>query len=224
MEIWGSIKRLFRQADHETANAIDVNDAEKGRQVIEDARKQVANFENQIACLMSSKKKKEKQRIEIQQNIDKFTNIANLAAKNNNRDDVRAAIIEKSKFEERLKTLDSEIKKDQELEVKFRQQLTDAKEKIDQSASKADSLKVRQESAKIRQDLSGSSINQNGSALSQLDAWEDKVEEAEAKAESMEELAGSGSVTQTLETKYQDTSAIDDEVEKLMASHSKATS
>ena len=49
MEFIKSLFRRMRQADHEGAQAIDVPDAEKGRQVIQDATTQINNFERQVA-------------------------------------------------------------------------------------------------------------------------------------------------------------------------------
>lgn len=215
MEFIKSLFRRMRQADHEGAQAIDVPDAEKGRQVIQDATTQINNFERQVANLMASKKQKQAQLPALEANIKKFEGIATKAGAAGNADDVREAVKHKLNFQGQLDSLKAEIEKDGVLEARLRKQLSDVRDQIARSSAKADSLKVRQESAKIRQSLASTTMDGSG-ALSQLNEWENKVMKDEALAEAKEELAGAGSVTQNLTEKYQDTSAIDEEMAKYM--------
>lgn len=215
MEFIKSLFRRMRQADHEGAQAIDVPDAEKGRQVIQDATTQINNFERQVANLMASKKQKQSQLPALEANIKKFEGIATKAGAAGNADDVREAVKQKLNFQGQLDSLKAEIEKDGVLEARLRKQLSDVRDQIARSSAKADSLKVRQESAKIRQSLASTTMDGTG-ALSQLNEWESKVMKDEALAEAKEELAGAGSVTQNLTEKYQDTSAIDEEMAKYM--------
>ena len=215
MEFIKSLFRRMRQADHEGAQAIDVPDAEKGRQVIQDATTQINNFERQVANLMASKKQKQAQLPALEANIKKFEGIATKAGAAGNADDVREAVKQKLNFQGQLDSLKAEIEKDGVLEARLRKQLSDVRDQIARSSAKADSLKVRQESAKIRQSLASTTMDGSG-ALSQLNEWENKVMKDEALAEAKEELAGAGSTTQNLTEKYQDTSAIDEEMAKYM--------
>mgnify|MGYP000944985356 FL=1 len=215
MEFIKSLFRRMRQADHEGAQAIDVPDAEKGRQVIQDATTQINNFERQVANLMASKKQKQAQLPALEANIKKFEGIATKAGAAGNADDVREAVKQKLNFQGQLDSLKAEIEKDGVLEARLRKQLSDVRDQIARSSAKADSLKVRQESAKIRQSLASTTMDGTG-ALSQLNEWESKVMKDEALAEAKEELAGAGSTTQNLTEKYQDTSAIDEEMAKYM--------
>lgn len=215
MEFIKSLFRRMRQADHESAQAIDVPDAEKGRQVIQDATTQINNFERQVANLMASKKQKQAQIPALEANIKKFEGIATKAGAAGNADDVREAVKQKLNFQGQLDSLKAEIEKDGVLEARLRKQLSDVRDQIARSSAKADSLKVRQESAKIRQSLASTTMDGSG-ALSQLNEWENKVMKDEALAEAKEELAGAGSTTQNLTEKYQDTSAIDEEMAKYM--------
>ena len=215
MEFIKSLFRRMRQADHEGAQAIDVPDAEKGRQVIQDATTQINNFERQVANLMASKKQKQAQLPALEANIKKFEGIATKAGAAGNADDVREAVKQKLNFQGQLDSLKAEIEKDGVLEARLRKQLSDVRDQIARSSAKADSLKVRQESAKIRQSLASTTMDGTG-ALSQLNEWESKVMKDEALAEAKEELAGAGSATQNLTEKYQDTSAIDEEMAKYM--------
>ena len=215
MEFIKSLFRRMRQADHEGAQAIDVPDAEKGRQVIQDATTQINNFERQVANLMASKKQKQAQLPALEANIKKFEGIATKAGAAGNADDVREAVKHKLNFQGQLDSLKAEIEKDGVLEARLRKQLSDVRDQIARSSAKADSLKVRQESAKIRQSLASTTMDGSG-ALSQLNEWESKVMKDEALAEAKEELAGAGGVTQNLTEKYQDTSAVDEEMAKYM--------
>lgn len=218
MKFWESLTRRFRQADNEAAKAVDVSDPEKGRQVIEDATKQLNDFERQVANLMASKKQKQAKIPALQANINKFDNIAKKAGEANNAEDVKEAVKQKLNFQNQLTALQSEISKDEILEARLRKQLSEVRDVIARSSAKADSLRVRQDSAKIRQALASTSLESTGGALSQLNEWEDKVNKEEALAEAKEELSGAGSVTESLTSKYEDTSAVDAEVAKYMTS------
>lgn len=216
MKFWESIARRFRQADNEAAKSVDVADAEKGRQVIEDATAQLNNFERQVANLMASKKTKQAKIPALDANIKKFEGIATKAGAAGNTDDVREAVKQKLNFQGQRDALAAEIEKDGVLEARLRKQLSDVRDQIARSSSKADSLKVRQESAKIRQAMASNTLDATGGALAQLSEWEEKVTRDESLADAKEELAGAGSVTQNLTDKYQDTSAVDDEMSKYL--------
>jgi len=216
MKFWESIARRFRQADNEAAKSVDVSDPEKGRQVIEDATKQINEFERNVAGLMASKKQKEAQIPALEANVKKFDNIAQKAGAAGNADDVREAVKQKLNFQTQVTALKAEIEKDRELEARLRKQLSDTRDSIARSAAKADSLKVRQESAKIRQSMASNTLDASGGALAQLNEWEQKVNKDEALAEAKEELAGAGNSTAVLTEKYQDTADVDAEMAKYL--------
>lgn len=216
MKFFESLFRRARQADNEAAQAIDVSDPEKGRQVIEDATKQINEFERNVAGLMASKKQKEAQIPALEANIRKFDNIAQKAGAAGNTDDVREAVKHKLNFQTQFTALKAEIEKDSILEARLRKQLSDTRDSIARSAAKADSLKVRQESAKIRQAMATNTLDATGGALSQLNEWEQKVNKDEALAEAKEELAGAGNATANLTEKYQDTADVDAEMAKYL--------
>lgn len=214
-EFFSAIFRRGRQADHEAAQAIDVPGIEMGRQIIEDAERQIAGFERKVAELIASRKDKEAKVPNLEAQIKKYDAIAAKAGAAGNADDVREAVTDKKNFENQLAIIRSEIAKDAELEKKFRAQIVDARTKINRASDKKEEVAAREESVKVRQGLSN--INSGGGALGKIDDWEKKVDHAEHLADAQDELAGTSDPAKVLEQKYSSSNAdIEDEVAKYM--------
>ncbi len=194
-----------------------------GNIAIEDSEKHIAEFTEKIAKLVAETKRLTRQRNNAQAEVDKFTRIAQKAAEAGNEADVRAAIEAKSGAAQRLKSVDSEVKRNEQLVTNLRDQLSKARAKVAQAKTNVTSLSARMEGAKVRQELAkaSSEFNSGGSPLAALNDLEKAVDTKESEAEAWEELVGSetGATMEDLEDKYDagSSTGVDDEVAKLMA-------
>lgn len=218
MKIFEALWRRSREADHKAAQAIDVADSEANRQALEDARKEIAQFENNIVKLVGSRKLKEKRIPVLQAEIQKFDGFARKAGASNDQEGLRQAVTKLQSFKTELVTLQSEITKDATEEAKYRKQLDTARDLIARSQQKTQMLQVKEDSARIRKSMAQATIGSGNSALSRLGEWEKKVNQAEAEAEASEEIAAdsASSVEASLEEKY---GSGDADIEALMASY-----
>ncbi len=218
MKFWDALWRRSREADKKAADAIDVKNPEKQRQILEDSNAEIDRFEGNLAELRASRKGKERQLNDLNAQVQKYEGFAKRAGEAGNEADLRSALTQKLNFQKQADAMKAEIDRDNALETKQVAQLRDARDKVAMAESKSQSLKVREDSAKIRQSFANNSVNKAGSALAQLEDWEREVEKQEALAESREELAGEGSEAQNLEKKYGGSSsqAVEDEMSKYL--------
>ena len=193
-----------------------------GKIAIEDSEKQVAQFTEKIAKLMAETKRLTRQRDDAKADIDKYTNIAQQAAQAGAEDDVRKAVEMKNQAQQRYDSLDSEVKRNEQLVQNLRQQLTKARAKVAQAKSSMTSLSARMEGAKVRQELgkAASEFNAGSSPLAALDDLEKSVQSKESEAEAWEEMVGAEEEASgaSLEEKYKGggTASVDSEVAELM--------
>lgn len=217
MKFWDALMRRTRQADEQAANAIDVSDPVKHRQNIEDSKREIAEFENNLAGLCASRKQKERDLASLKAEVSKYEGFAQRAGAANDQTSLRTAVTKKVNFQQQVDALVKDIDKDSQLESTLKVRLQEARDNVAAAESKIQTLVTRENSAKIRQALAGSSTSKSGSALSQLNEYEKKVDQAEALAEAKEELAGQSDSDKELADKYGGTSeAIESEMAKYL--------
>ena len=221
MKFWDALKRRSREADNQAAKAIDVADSEANRQALEDAKKEINRYEQNIVKLIGSRKVKEKRLPALQAEISKFDAFARKAGSANDQEGLRQAVTKLQTFQTDLKTLQGEIQKDAAEESKYKKQLDSARDLIARSEQKTQLLKVKEDSANIRKSMAQFSMGSGNSALSRLGEWEKKVDQNEAEAEALEEIAAvPTAVEESLESKYGSGNA---DIDNLMAQYMPAT-
>lgn len=214
-----SIMNWIRGKRDDAAQSI-ADPVRDGKFAIEDSETEISKFQVNIAKFMAENKKLEKQRDSSEEEVNKFNNIATKAAKANNTDDAREALVQKSQAQARVDALTKDIDRNQNIVNNLRKNLQNAKAKVTAAKSNHAQLKARSASAQIRTNLAKatSDFGTGGSPLAALDDLQRAVESDEAEAEAFEELAGSAS--SSLEEKYStDDVAVDDELNKLMAAN-----
>lgn len=221
--LFKAISNVLRGAKDDLADKI-ADPVRDGKLAIADSEKQIGEFTTKIAKLVAENKRLIKQCDEAKEEVEKFSRIAQKAAKAGNEADVRSSLEMKTRSEERVTNLTAEIAKSEQLTNMLRDQLSKARAKVAQAKSNMTSLSARVEGAKIRTELAkaSSEFNTGSSPLAALDDLEKSVQTQESEAEAWEEMVGaeqSGSAAD-LSSKYDVSSPdIDDEVAKLMAAN-----
>lgn len=97
---------------------------------------------------------------------------------------------------------------------KLRTQLGELKAKLEEARTRKSTLIARSQSAKAQKQISQSFSGVGSDAFSKFDKFESKVESMEAEADAFSELSGDDTSLEA-EFKSLETSAVDDELEKL---------
>lgn len=186
-----AISNWFRGKKDEAADAL-ADPARDADFAIEDSKKMAEKFQSDIANAMAATKRLEAQRDEFKANAKKWSKAAENAAADGNRDAARQALEKKIEAENRVKTLDADIKRNKDTEQKFRKQLDKIRSKIAKAEADKEMLKARLASGKTRQALAQASSDfGNDSPLAALDNLGKAAMEAETVADAHEELSGS---------------------------------
>ena len=216
-----SLSNMIRKKKDDLTGAIS-NPVTDGKYAIEDSEKQIAEFTEKIAKLIAETRRLSKDRDACDEEIAKYMAIARRAAEKENEEDVRQAVMMKSKAEARKATLDAEVVKSEALTEKLRGQLNQARVKVADAKCNLSRLAARMEGAEVRKDLAkaSTSFSDSESPLTSLDDLQKAVEGKESEAEAWEELSGQEDPEKKLEEKYmaEGDKAVDNEVAALMAS------
>jgi phage shock protein A len=213
---WKSIRNLFRSKRDEAAKAIS-NPVVDGHYDIIDAKKQIGEYESRVTKFVASNKQLNSKIETKEAEIKKWGEIAVRAAAQGNEVDVRKAVSTKQSLEKVAAALRDEYAKNSVHVDKLRDQLTNARERIERAEHNKVQLEARHEGAKIRKELAeaSSAFSLNTGPLASLDDLEKAVLEQEAIADATEEMNGLSS--DDLGNKYAlDSSNVDDEVNELL--------
>ncbi len=225
-DLMKSLSNMIRDKKDQLADMMS-DPVKDGKYAIEDSEKEIAEFTTKIAKLIAETRQLGKQKETAEEDAAKYMAIARSAAKRGNEDDVRQAIVMKNKAQERKVTLEDEMKRNEDLTAKLRNQLNNARVKVADAKSNLARLSARMEGAKVRKDLAKASttFNNDDSPLAALNDLQRTVDQSEAEAEAWEEIAEQEdqNAGKNLEDKYMDgdQKAIDNEVAALMASAKK---
>lgn len=211
-----------RKAQEDAAKKIDVDQVTKGRFAIDDAKKEIAAFDQQIrecrATQLDNKKELERVKAEITKYEGLLANIKaqGLACKNEDgsvKEGMQAKLDQArsdaasigTKLDAQIKRRDvltSEIAKGEQLYTKLQTQLATAKDKVAAAEQNIETLAVRQKSAQMRQRLADAEQGlTNAKGLAALGDLEKAVDHEESRAEAAEEMAGVGTTT-SIEERY----------------------
>ncbi len=199
VSLWRMISNFFRSKKDKAAEALKdpVRDATYD---VEDATEQVRKFEADIQQLMSVNLTNQKRRDAALEEVEKWENIAKIAGKKGNREDVLAAVTSQENAKRSAQLLAAEIETNEKVITKLRDQLNLAKNKIQKAKNDIVVLGARLKSAKVREELSSGVVGLGEGPLSRLDDLNETVMIAESSAEAFEQLNG-GSL-ESLESKY----------------------
>ena len=185
-----AIKNWGRKRRDDAANAL-ADPVRDGKFAIEDSEKQITQFESQVARLMAENKRIKRNKIEADADVKKFGRSAENALKAGNETAALTLIESQTNAQKIAKQFGAEIKKNQQLIDKLRNQLNKARSKVAQAKSNHVSLSARHEAAKVRKELAQASSGfGEGGPLSALEDLQNAVDADESEAEAYEELAG----------------------------------
>lgn len=211
-----------RQAQEDAAKKIDVNQVTKGRFAIDDAKKEIAEFDRQIRECRATQLDNKKQLENVKGEVSKYDGLlANIRSKGQgckNADgsvkDGMQSVLDQARTDaasigskldaqtKRRDALTSEIVKGDTLYSRLQTQLAAAKDRVAAAEQNIETLAVRQKSAEMRQRFSDAEQGlANSKGLSALGDLEKAVDHEESRAEAAEEMAAVGS-TQSVEERY----------------------
>jgi phage shock protein A len=196
------IKNWFRKKKDDAAKKLE-DPVRDGQFAIEDSEKEIAEFRMSIGKYAGVVKQQEHKIDDIKAQVQKWAGIAEHAAVDGNVDDVRAALTEKGRQEQALKTCQVELDKNQAMLANIKSRYQDAQRKVEEAKSNFVQLEVRQESADLRKGLAASVGDVgNSSAFAKLDDLRTAVVANECEAEALEEMSDISQPSKKLEDKY----------------------
>ena len=216
---WKALKNWFRGKKDKAAEAMS-DPIRDGKYAIEDSEERIKMFQTKVAKFMAVQKQLDREISTREKEIEKWTNIAQKAAKAGNREDVANAVEAKQRAEGVLKEKQAQHAKNEEILKQLRAQVQSAVAKIAKAKSNHAQLVARHEGAQVRKELAQASTEFGGDGpLAELDDLQKAVDTEEAEAEAFEEMATTAAGSSSLEEKYStgNSSEVDDEVARMMA-------
>jgi chromosome segregation ATPase len=211
-----------RKAQEDAAKKIDVDQVTKGRFAIDDAKKEIMTFDQQIrecrATQLDNKKELERVKAEVSKFEGLLTNIKaqGQACKNPDgsvkegmqakldqaRSDAASIGVKLDAQVKRRDGLTIDITKGDQLYSRLQTQLGAAKDKVSAAEQNVETLAVRQKSAEMRQRFASAEQGlANSKGLAALGDLAKSVDHEESRAEAAEEMAAVGS-TESVEERY----------------------
>lgn len=211
-----------RKAQEDAAQKIDVDPVTKGKFAIEDANREIGDFESQIRECRASQNDSKRELPGAEQEVGKYQNLlATIKTKGNacknpdgsTKEGMQAALDQArtdaasigGKLDAAIKRRDALTKSITEGDVLFAKlstQLSTSKDRVATAEQNVSTLAVRQKSAQIRQRFIDAEKGlSNSKGLAALGELEKNVQHEESRADAAEELAAVGS-TQSVEDRY----------------------
>ena len=184
----------------------------------EERQRRVEDLISQVAGLLVTANRLEAQAKDVQKEIEKYTSIAQDAAKSGNRQDVAGAVELKLQASEKLSALETSIDKYKALAQKLREEIAAEKERISSNEDSKEQLKAEIAGSEIREQLAkeGTQLNEDR----ELAKLKETAVEKEGQAEAWEDVAnlkiGRASAGGDIKTQYAQQQK-DAEVEKYMS-------
>jgi phage shock protein A len=198
--LFEAIVNVVRGKANDTADKLE-DPVRDGKLAIEDASKDLIEFKNEIAAVMASKRKFDRELTAAKADTKKFENIAKQAKDAGNTDDAIKSLGKMNKAKGRVIELQKSIKGIDKQITNLRSEMDKRRDTISNAESNITQLQARQHCADIRKQAAAASdkFNGNGSPFSKLEKLEGKVLEQEDEADALEELSGNDD---DLESKY----------------------
>lgn len=217
---WKAVKNTFREKKDAAAKEMS-DPIRDGKYAIEDSKAKLEKIQGDIAKY-SAQIKQNKRKLDSElAEIRKWGNLAKQAAGQNNEDDVRKCITEKSQAQARADNLKKQLKTDEDYLAKMKSQWQARNNKVSQAESNHAQLAVRKQMAEARKEFAKGAQGLNSDdCFAELDKLESAVVADECEAEAFEDMAP-GDDLGDMADKYgaSGDAAVDDEVAKLMASN-----
>lgn len=193
------------------------------KQIILDMDRELVNATQALGKAMASERMIKKQYEDAMAKSKTWEDKAKLALKSGNQELARTALVEKVKVDDQVtqyKTMYDSVSQQTET---IRSQVEALKGKLNEAKSRQTMLIARSQMADTQKDLS-KSIGGIGStdAFSKLDKMEGKINQKEAEAQAFAEISGSNVLPEEDPfKKLESSSAVDSEMERLMAEMNK---
>jgi len=222
MSLLKTVGNIFRQHAENLDKALS-DPARDGHLAIEDAQKEVNDFEAKLHDLVAQTITLRQKRDAALANVAKFTTLAANAAKAQNKEDVVAALTEKQRAQTNVDSLNKDIEANEKVQENAKAHIADVRSQIENAKNTEQQATVRIATADLRSKLASStSTFGKNNGLASINQLNQAADSAEANAQATEELSAETPAAKAaaLEAKYGSSntgSNLDDEAEKLIA-------
>jgi len=195
-----AISNVVRGKANDVADKLE-DPVRDGKLAIEDAKKDLTRFKNEIAEVIASKKKLDRDLVAAKADVKKYESIAKQAKEAGNTDDALAALGKMNSAKSRADDLKRNIKSIDKQVTMLRSEMDKRRDTISNAYSNISQLQARQHCADIRKQAAAAKdkFNSAGSPFAKLEKLEGKVLEQEDEADALEELNGDDT---DIESKY----------------------
>lgn len=220
MKIFKAIWNVIRGADAAAAKAMK-NNVRDAKLKIEDAKKKVAQFEQNISQHISARLELERKVKTEKANLKKWNIVKENAGKNQDIETARSALTKIAGIKSQIAQLEASIKSNKAMADKFIAQRDKLNQRIQTSESNLSTLAAREKSANMNIEMNKAASKLQGGFDLGLDEFEDEVVQKENDAAAWDEL--SHDPDSDMLEKYGETGSSDIEAElaALMDKHKK---
>ncbi len=190
--------------------------------IIQEMEQTLVEVRSSSVRTIAEKKELKRHMADVNRNINRWAEKAELAISKGRDDLARAALTEKQKLQDAFEAQEKELK---ELETALSQLKTDIghlQEKLNEAKSRRDAMKLRHKTVtsriKVKKQLDNSSIN---AAFEKFELYEQKMDKLEAEVESFD--LGKGQTLSQQIDQLQTDEKVEDELEALKEKYKKAS-
>ncbi len=190
--------------------------------IIQEMEQTLVEVRSSSVRTIAEKKELKRHMADVNRNINRWAEKAELAISKGRDDLARAALTEKQKLQDAFETQESELK---ELESALSQLKTDIghlQEKLNEAKARRDAMKLRHNTVtsriKVKKQLDNSSIN---AAFEKFELYEQKMDKLEAEVESFD--LGKGQTLSQQIDQLQTDEKVEDELDALKEKYKKAS-
>ncbi len=190
--------------------------------IIQEMEQTLVEVRSSSVRTIAEKKELKRHMADVNRNINRWAEKAELAISKGRDDLARAALTEKQKLQDAFETQESELK---ELETALSQLKTDIghlQEKLNEAKARRDAMKLRHNTVtsriKVKKQLDNSSIN---AAFEKFELYEQKMDKLEAEVESFD--LGKGQTLSQQIDQLQTDEKVEDELDALKEKYKKAS-
>ena len=224
MSLLKTFGNIFRQHAENLDKSLS-DPARDGHFAIEDAQKEINDFELKLHDLVAQTISLKKKLADAQADEVKYAAVAEKAAAAQIKDDVVSALTEKNRAQTLVDTITKEITANESIQANAKVHIAAARAKVEAAKNTEEQAKLRIATADLRSDLAScnDSFGKNN-GLANIDALSQAADAAESHAAASEELSSETpeAKKQALEAKYgsSTTLGVEDEAAALLAKHS----
>ncbi|MFA3792813.1 phage shock protein PspA [Aliiglaciecola sp. SL4] len=175
------------------------------RLIVQEMEETLVEIRSVAARSLADKKHLGRKQEKLQAQVKDWQNKATVAMKKEREDLARAALVEKNKAQESLKSLTKEMDVVDEAIAKLQEDTSRLQEKLKEARSRQKALDIRQQSVSVRLKAKTSqNVEKIDDAIARFEHYENRIDDLESQVEAYDLVSQSNSLSAQIEQLEQD--------------------